>query len=60
MMMSETLGGQITLVHPLGAVLTRGATVLVHALGLTLPAAHAGTAGSQRRAADDRRHDDDK
>ena len=58
-MMSHALRGQIALVHPLRAVLTRGATILVHALGLALPAAHAGTAGSQRRAADDRRHDDD-
>lgn len=42
--------------HPFCAVLARSAAVLVDALGLSLPAAHAGTAGSQRRAADDRRH----
>lgn len=39
--------------HALCAVLARSASVLVDALGLALSAAHAGTAGSQRRAADD-------
>lgn len=44
--------------HALCAVPTRRPTVLVDALGLAFATAHTGTAGSERRAADDRRHGD--
>lgn len=54
---SKTLRGQIALVHALCAVLAGSAAVLVDTLGLALPAADAGAAGAERRAADDRGHD---
>lgn len=52
------LGGQIALVHALGAVLARRATIIVDTLRLALATAHAGTAGSQRCATGNRRHGD--
>jgi hypothetical protein len=55
-MMSHALRREIAFMHALCAVLARGATVLVDALGLALSAAHAGAAGPQRRAANNRRH----
>lgn len=60
MMMSHALGGQIAVVHALCAVFARSAAVLVDALGLALPAADAGAAGPQGRAADDGRHGEGK
>lgn len=57
MVMGHGLGGQIALVHALGAVLTRRAAVLVNALGLALAAAHASAAGSEGgRPHNTRRH----
>lgn len=59
-MMGHALGGQIALVHALGAVLARRPAVLVHALGLALAAANASAAGPQGGGPDDgrrRRHD---
>lgn len=54
--MAHRLGGQVALVHALCAVLARRPAVLVDALGLALPAADAGAAGTERRRSHDRRH----
>lgn len=50
------LGGQIALVHALGAVLAWRATIIIDTLRLAFATAHAGTAGSQRCATGNGRH----